>query len=240
MGVRSSGPPTFRWGSISVSGKVLADLSSLGWCALPAPQWGVPAFPGEDQLVASWEGLVQDRHMADGGLYRFRRFSRLLWHDGNLSELAGNSIYQELVDNPLNGGVQRTFAPLLPEILANPFLRSVILQDARMLGLEGEWQVGIHCVRIHARPSRPGLPTPEGVHRDAETFTVQHLIGRHQVRGGVFTGYDEEKRPVFHWLQLQRWDTLFFQGKLWHSASPIESDAQGYRDILLVDFVPLH
>lgn len=206
---------------------------------MPAAQWAVPQVSGEDQLVASWGDLIQDRHMADGGCYRFRRYSRLLWRDGSLSDLSGNSIYQELVDNPLNGGVERTFAPLLPEILANPFLRAVIQEDARVLHLRGDWQVGIHCVRILARPSRPGLPTPEGVHRDAETYTVQHLIARRHIRGGVFTGYDEEKRPVFHWLQLQRWDTLYFQGKLWHSATPIESDSDGYRDILLIDFVPL-
>ena len=222
-----------------MSVEVLSDLARQGWSAVPVSQWGVPQQPGEDQLVASWAELVQDQHMADGGCYRYRRYSRLLWLDGVLSELTGNSIYQELVDNPLNGGVQRTFAPLLPEVLANPFLQAVVLQDARSLELRGAWQVGIHCVRILARPSRPGLPTPEGVHRDAETYTVQHLIDRHQVRGGVFTGYDEEKRPVFHWLQLQRWDTLYFQGKLWHSASPIESDSGGHRDILLIDFVPL-
>ena len=214
------------------------ELDRLGWSAVPVAQWGIPAQAGEDQLLASWEGLVQDQHMADGGTYRFRRFSRLLWRDGSLRQLAGNSIFQELVDNPLNGGVQRTFAPILPEILANPFLHSVILQDAHYLGLRGCWQVGIHCVRILARPARPGLPTPEGVHRDAETYTVQHLIARRQVRGGVFTGYDESKQPVFHWLQLQRWDSLYFQGKLWHSATPIESDCDGYRDILLIDFVP--
>jgi len=222
-----------------VLAEVASELAQSGWSAIPASHWAIPLVSGEEQFVASWESLVQDRHMADGGCYRFRRYSRFIWRDGRLGLLSGNSIYQELVDNPLNGGVQRTFAPILPEVLANPFLQAVILQDAHALGLRGDWQVGIHCVRILARPSRPGLPTPEGVHRDAETYTVQHLIGRRQVRGGVFTAYDEEKRPVFHWLQLKRWDTLYFQGKLWHSASPVESDSEGYRDILLIDFVPL-
>ena len=221
--------------SVEVSG----EIARVGWSAVPVGLWEIPQVDGEERLVASWENLVQDQHMADGGCYRFRRYSRLLWSDGQLSDLAGNSIYQELVDNPLNGGVQRTFAPITPEDLANPFLQAVIQRDAKLLGLSGDWQVGIHCVRILARPSRPGLPTPEGIHRDAETYTVQHLIGRSGIRGGVFTGYDEEKQPVFHWLQIQRWDTLYFQGKLWHSATPIESDCDGHRDILLIDFVEL-
>ncbi|ODT76874.1 hypothetical protein ABS71_02945 [bacterium SCN 62-11] len=216
-----------------------SEIARVGWSAVPVGLWAVPQVEGEEQLVASWENLVQDQHMADGGCYRYRRYSRLLWSDGQLSDLAGNSIYQELVDNPLNGGVQRTFAPIRPQDLANPFLHAVIQRDADLLGLEGDWQVGIHCVRILARPSRPGLPTPEGIHRDAETYTVQHLIGRREIRGGVFTGYSEEKQPVFHWLQIQRWDTLYFQGKLWHSATPIESDSDGHRDILLIDFVEL-
>ena len=220
-----------------MSVEVSVELARQGWSAVPASVWPIPVQEGEAELLASWDGLLLDVHMADGGSYRFRRYSRLLWVDGCLQSLAGNSIYQELVDNPLNGGVQRTFAPILPEILANPFLRAVIQEDARALQLAGEWQVGVHCVRIQARPSRPGLPTPEGVHRDAETYTVQHLIGREQVRGGVFTGYNEEKQPVFHWLQLQRWDSLYFQGKLWHSASPIETDQAGHRDILLIDFL---
>lgn len=215
------------------------ELALTGWSCVPASRWPSPAVAGEEALVASWNELSQDQHMADGGSYRFRRYSRLLWRDGELEPLEGNSIYQELVDNPLNGGVERTFAPILPEVLANPFLRGVILQDARALGLRGAWQVGVHCVRILARPLSPGLPTPEGVHRDAEAYTVQHLVDRWRVRGGVFTGYDEQKQPVFHWLQLQRWDSLYFQGKLWHSASPIESQDGGHRDILLVDFEPL-
>lgn len=216
--------------------EVAAELARRGYCAVPAAVWPDLNASGRDELMASWHSLAEDAHMADGGRYRFRRYSRLLWSDGQLTEMDGNSIYQELADNPLNGGVQRTFEPLLPAVLSNPYLQAVIQEDARALGLRGDWRVGLHCVRILARPRQPGLPTPEGIHRDAEAYTVQHLIRRERVRGGVFTGYDELKQPVFHWLQLHPWDTLYFQGKLWHSASPVESEQQGHRDILLVDF----
>lgn len=215
------------------------ELQASGWSCRPASQVVLPTVRGEEEFLASWADLVQDQHMADGGSYRYRRYSRLLWSDGELQSLAGNSIYQELIDNPLNGGVLRTFAPLLPEVLDNPFLQGVIKQDAQAIGLRGNWQVGIHCVRILARPDSPGHSAPEGIHRDAEAYTVQHLIARHRVRGGVFSGYNEEKKPVFHWLQLQRWDSLYFTGTLWHSATPVESLEGGYRDILLIDFQPL-
>lgn len=219
--------------------EVARELELRGYWARPAHLWARPSVAGEDELLASWEQLVQDPHMADGGTYRFRRYSRMLWSQGQLGSLEGTSIFQELKDNPLNGGVLRTFEPIQPELLENPFLRGVVHSDAETLGLRGDWQVGIHCVRILARPSSPGLPTPEGIHRDAEHYTVQHLIARNNVKGGVFTAYDEDKRSIFHWLQLHTWDALFFVGSLWHSASPVESQLGGYRDILLVDFEPV-
>ena len=219
--------------------EVTEQVTGWGYCAVPAGLWQPPRAEGEAALLQSFDHLVQDGHMADGGTYRYRRYSRLMWSEGCLSRLEGNSIYQELKDNPLNGGVKRTFAPLETAILENPFLQAILLKDADQLGLSGKWQVGVHCVRILARPALPGQPTPEGIHRDAEHFTVQHLVNRHQVRGGVFTAYNESKIPVFHWLQLVRWDTLYFSGSLWHSASPVESDLGGHRDILLIDFEPL-
>lgn len=218
---------------------VLTELQQRGYSALPHDRWVRPEVEGEARFVAGYDDLVADRYMADGGTYRLRRYSRLLWQNGRLFPLEGNSIYQELQDNPLNGGVRRTFAALPPGLLENSFLQAVIQSDATHLELEGDWQVGIHCVRILARPSQPGLPTPEGIHRDAEHYTVQHLISRQGVRGGVFSAYDERKCPIFHWLQLHRWDTLFFCGRLWHSATPVESKEGGHRDILLIDFEPV-
>ncbi len=209
-----------------------------GYYALPAHEWQRPSLEGEQLLLDSFADLVADSHMGDGGRYRFRRYGKWRLQHGQLSKIDGSSIYQELHDNPLNGGVERTFAPLAPAQAENPFVEALILADAERLQLPQQqlFEVGFHCVRIVATPEAAGKPTPEGIHRDAEAYTVQHLIDRQGVRGGVFSAYDEDKRPVFHWLQLQRWDSLFFQGTLWHSASPIEGD--GHRDILLIDFEP--
>lgn len=221
---------------------MLELLHSQGYAAVPAAQFCLPTQPGQQQLQSAYEDLQPDPHMADGGRYRLRRFGRFRLDGRGLTPDNDNSIYQELKDNPLNGGVRRFFAPLTPPLWNNPFLRALILQDALAVGLDWQqqdWLVGVHCVRIVARPGDPGLPTPEGVHRDAERYTVQHLIARQAVRGGVFSAYDQDQRPAFHWLQLQPWDTLFFCGTTWHSATPIHSDESGHRDILLIDFDPL-
>lgn len=198
----------------------------------------------------TFENLAQDRQMGDGGCYRFRRYSRFrLVVDQNLppslQPLHGSSIHQSIEDNPLNGGVTRTFEPLEPELLSSAFLRELVLQDARVvLDLDAELHttpvvVGVHQVRIVATVVEAGKPAPEGVHRDAERFTFQHFWDRRSVEGGEFIAYDESKNEVFRWLQTKRLDSVLFRGTTWHSATPIfcrPGFDSGHRDIFLVDF----
>lgn len=217
---------------------VRSQLDEVGFAWLPASHWQRPSR-GEAEFLEVWDDLPQDTFMGDGGCYRFRRYSRLGWNNGELVVLAGNSICQSLEDNPLNGGVERAFAALPEAVLQGEFLRNLIELEAEGLGIDRlpGWVVGVHCVRIRALSGQLGQPTPEGVHRDAERFTVQHLIARQGVRGGTFSAYDSQRRPRFHWLQLCRWDALVFTGELWHSATPIEAlESEGHRDILLIDF----
>ena len=203
--------------------------------------------PDESRFVASWNNLVQDPHMGDGGTYRKRRYSRFLLDSVScqLSPLPGTSIYQTLEHNPLNGGVERTFQPLEQETQENLFLHHVIWFDWSCLPVAAEelrtWIVGVHQVRIVARAGAPGKPSPEGVHIDGESFTIQHLIQRNNVKGGIFNAYDAEKRPTFHWIQLRPWESLFFTGQTWHDATPVECRdplREGSRDVLLIDFTP--
>lgn len=183
--------------------------------------------------------------MGDGGTYRFRRFSRFRFDStsGHLEALSDTSIYQSLEDNPLNGGVRRTFEGLRPEIAHDPLLQAMVRFDfANLPAWPGLWVVGIHQVRIHAQGQSPGKPTPEGIHIDAETFTVQHLIGRTNIEGGVFKAYNAKRQPVFEWLQTQPLDSMFFTGTTLHSATDIHCaspERPGYRDIFLIDFDPL-
>lgn len=223
---------------------IAREVEEKGFAALPAERFPIPAM-SQESFLRGWDELVQDTFMADAGTYRFRRYSRMRLHgaDLSLSACEGNSIYQELHDNPLNGGVERTYEPLTPEVYEHPFLRALIQEDARLLDIQGgqNWIVGIHMVRIVARPDAPGHPAPEGIHIDAECFTVQHFVARDNVEGGVFSAYSDRKEPLFHWLQLTTWDSVFFTGTTWHGATPIQvrdSSRPGRRDILLIDFDP--
>jgi hypothetical protein len=200
-------------------------------------------------LTESFENLVLDEQMGDGGRYRLRRFSRFtatrLQREVELEALVGHSILQSKEDNPLNGGVLRTFQPLQGDVLENALLKALIRHDIDAIEtLDPELfdepvTVGVHQVRITADGHTAGKPTPEGIHRDAERYTFQHFWNRQGVSGGHFAAYDEKKNQVFRWLQTEPLDSVLFTGTTWHSASPIRclNEQQcGFRDIFLIDF----
>lgn len=211
---------------------------------------GAEALAQLPAVLESFAALSRDQHMGDGGTYRFRAYSRFTIQTNSEKSIAlnvasGNSIYQTTEDNPVNGGVLRTFAPLSDEVAEGPLLRRMILEDFANAAAcdpslwEGETVVGVHQVRIVARGAQPGLPTPEGIHRDSERFTFQHFMARANIEGGEFRAYDSAKTLSFAWLQSDPLDTVMFEGATWHSATPIApaaTEVEGYRDIFLVDF----
>ncbi len=197
-----------------------------------------------------WEHLEPDPHMADGGSYRSRRYGlyQLSATNGQLSYKPGASFYQSIKINPLNGGEQRHFAALGDDTVENPFLRELMLFDLAQLTsnkhVEDDWLIGVHQIRIIATPGVPGNPTPEGIHRDDEYYTSQHLISRHNIGGGINyfygNGCEPTEVPQIDWTQKSYFDSYYFDRSLWHSVSPIVSGAQnggGHRDVLLLDFV---
>ena len=197
-----------------------------------------------------WAHLEPDPYMADGGCYRLRRYGlyRMFATTGQLAHIPGAPFYQSTDINPLNGGEQRHFAALGANTVDNPFLLELILFDFAQLTsnnhIESDWLVGVHQIRIVATPGTPGNPTPEGTHRDDEHYTSQHLISRHNIRGGINYFYGNGSEPMgvpqAVWEQTSYFDSYYFDRSLWHSVSPIISgkrDGGGHRDVLLIDFV---
>ncbi len=169
-------------------------------------------------------------------------------NSGRLSHIPSASFYQSSKTNPLNGGEDRRFAPLAADTVNNPFLLELIRFDFAQLTsrkhIEDDWLVGVHQVRIVATTGVTGNPTPEGIHRDDETYTAQHLIARHNIGGGVNyfygSGPEPARRPLAVWKQETYFDSYYFDRSLWHSVSPITSsdrDGDGHRDVILIDFV---
>ncbi len=203
-----------------------------------------------DLFRRDWESLEPDLYMADGGSYRLRRYGlfQLSARTSQLSYIPDASFYQSIRTNPLNGGEHRDFAPLAPDTVNNPFLRELIKFDFAQLTskqhIQDDWLVGVHQIRILATTGFAGNPTPEGIHRDDETYTAQHLIARHNIDGGVNyfygSGPEPATRPLAVWKQESYFDSYYFDRSQWHSVSPItpgDRDGGGYRDVILIDFV---
>lgn len=236
-----------------IGNALFTELRQTGFAKLSSEDvtsgLSAPARQELSSVVGTFEELVEDQHMADGGTYRYRRFSRFrvdrMGTSFQFTPIHGNSIYQERKDNPLNGGVTRSFEPLSSSLSEGQFLRSLLKFDTELVA---EYEpdfftqptvIGVHQVRIVAAEGQPGKPTPEGVHRDAERYTFQHFWSRDGIDGGAFLAYDAQKKERFRWLQQNRLDSVIFLGTSWHSATPIACRAgvdRGHRDIFLVDF----
>lgn len=204
-------------------------------------------------FVSEWDTLKLDLHMGDSGSYRLRRYGVFEINQASLklTYQSNSTFYQNLETNPLNGGINRRFSELLKPTIENHFLHALIRLDFKNLPSSItrkniSWRVGVHQIKILSYPGSPGSPTPEGIHRDEEAFTIQHLIHRHNIAFGENLFYGDSKIPSLNaeikWLQKDFFDSYYFDKSVWHSVSPIESlDGinEGYRDVLLLDFVPV-
>ncbi|MBV9509341.1 MAG: 2OG-Fe dioxygenase family protein, partial [Caulobacteraceae bacterium] len=154
-------------------------------------------------FAASWNDLEPDAHMADGGRYRRRRFGVASLAGGVITPQPRQPHFQTKDANPLNGGIDRWFAPMAPaRMTAGPMAaaislcRDVFELDAGAGAPEPAWRIEAHQFRIEAREGQAGLPTPEGVHRDGVDWAFVMLVGRENTAGGVTTIFDPERRPL--------------------------------------------
>ena len=237
---------------IAVHSDIRSSIERSHYALVPSREFSfAPALHESAELFRrEWEHLEPDPYMADGGKYRFRRYGlfQLSATTGQLAYIPGASFYQSVDINPLNGGEPRHFAPLAADTVNSPFLRDLIQFDFAQLTskkhTEDDWLVGVHQIRIIATTGVPGNPTPEGIHRDDETYTVQHLIARQNINGGINyfygSGPEPTRDPQAVWQQQSYFDSYYFDRSQWHSVSPIASgnhDGNGYRDVILIDFV---
>ena len=235
---------------ISLNRQITAEISERGYALVPGNNFRFSAeiYPYRQQFIDSWENLILDEHLKDGGRYRFRRYGRFIL-DPSASRLEPqpNKPYFQSQDyNSLHGGIERIFAPLLEG--ENQFLQELIWFDFSQLPIPAElssvkWNTGVHQIRIIADPLSVGKPTPEGIHHDGEMFTIQHHLQRRNVQGGTFSVYDNEQKLLEEWKQIHCFDSVYLEDvKIMHGVSDIKSKNRktvGLRDILLIDFDPL-
>ncbi|MHA2098661.1 MAG: 2OG-Fe dioxygenase family protein [Candidatus Kariarchaeaceae archaeon] len=237
---------------ITTSHNIKNELVNPGYSVIQANEIYFSPILDEDRkaFLNDWSKLELDNHMMDGGKYRLRRYGRFTLNtETNDLEYQGKVNYFQTEEmNTFAGGMTRSFAPLLDDTVENQFLRELIYFDFDQIPIKSEfenskWNVGIHQIRILAEPGKQGQPAPEGIHKDGEMYTVQHLIERKNIEGGENAAYDNEKNRIATWMQLQQFDCYFFEDDaIYHSVSKITSKDEtcvGYRDVLLIDFDPI-
>lgn len=238
---------------IKIKKNVKYSISRTGYCLIRSKDisFSDDLRTSLDDLIASWDNLELDTYLADGGTYRKRRYGRFLFtpETRRLDFQEDVAYYQNEDYNPIHGGVYRRFAPLTPDIAGNRFLIQLIYTNFEQLPLPKDlinspFWVGIHQIRITAKPGELGKPTPEGVHKDGEMYTVQHFIKIKNADGGTFNIFDNGKNKLVDWTQRDTLDTVYICDEaVYHSASPVVSRDSlnlGIRDILLIDYDPLN
>jgi hypothetical protein len=193
----------------------------------------------------SYNHLVLDPYMGDGGIYRYRRFGSFRYniHDQRLIYQDNQAFFQSSEHNHLNGGKVRIFAAIEAHIKDNTFLTTLIKHNLSII-LQSQyadhWLIYIHQIRIIAQLDTVSKPSPEGIHRDGHAFVAQVLIAKHNVSGAVSHIYNKDKTQIFADTLHHKLDTILLNdNNLYHDVSSIsivDSTIAGYRDMLLIDY----
>jgi hypothetical protein len=225
-------------------------IAQDGFAWVPRGEWvlGPELEPHWQRLCRDWEHLERDRYLQAGARFRLRRYGRYSWlpATNGLTPLPNESYFQPTEENAYAGGIARSFAPLLPETIRNPFLHALVRATFACLPLDeirsqAAWEVRIHQIRIVAVPGTPGLPAPEGIHQDGTDFLTLHLVNRRNVAGAESTIYDLARRPIRHLTMQEPLDSMILEDpRIMHGVTPVHS-ADGRtpatRDLLGLDFI---
>ena len=197
-----------------------------------------------DAFAESWNDLGLDTYMADQGRYRRRRHAVFLATAKNIERLPHRAHFQTLDYNALNGGIERWFEPITDE-QANGQSLKVILSFCNKLfsNLAGDvkqWLIEVHQFRIEAGIDAPGLPTPEGMHRDGVDYVLVLLIKRQNIASGTTMIGSMDGSLSSSFTLIEPFDAaLVDDARVYHGVTPVEpliSDLPAYRDVLVVTF----
>lgn len=226
----------------TASGEYVASPHAL---ILPSDKLVDPASAAWAAFARSWDDLHHDTWMADGGTYRRRRYAAFKVANGQCVRLPHRPHFQERRYNPLNGGVERWFAPMEQEQTWLPMLDTLIhdtiaaIVDANRQ-TPNAWSVEAHQFRIEAMADHPGLPTPEGMHRDGRDWVLVMLVGGNNYTGGESRVEDSAGACLLkHRLAHPGEALLLNDSEVRHGTSPIEAVISGspaWRDTLVLTF----
>jgi hypothetical protein len=195
-------------------------------------------------VVNSWDQLELDTYLGEQGRFRKRRYA--------VYDLTGTSIarephqphHQKAEYNPLFGGIERCFAPVVPGVGEGPTLQTVLSLCRTIFGALApavlRWHVEVHQFRIEARAGELGYPTPEGIHRDGVDYVLVLLVRRCNIASGSTTVHGEGGHELGSFTLTDPFDAaLIDDTRVAHGVTPvtpIDPGRPAYRDVLVVTF----
>lgn len=226
------------------------DLESEGFAFVPADEMRpeleqVGALTDWAAFSDSWNNLETDTFMSDKGRYRKRRYGvYTIAVDGTLTREPHQPHFQTTDYNPVNGGIDRWFEPILPEIGSGESLTTILRYCHRLFsGLSSEartWHVETHQFRIEAHPDQIGQPTPEGMHRDGVDYVLVLMIRRENIASGITSIHDPKHRQLGSFTLTKPFDAAMVDDKkVFHgvtSVTPLDPDRPAYRDVFVATF----
>jgi hypothetical protein len=198
-------------------------------------------------FASSWEDLGVDLYMADGGRYRRRRFAAFSADQAGFIRKPHQPHYQSRDYNPLNGGLQRWFEPVVDAIATHDMTQRILSVCATIFTAmvsdsdqPAPWHVEMHQFRIEAVAGKAALPTPEGAHRDGVDWVCVMLVNRCNVANGITDIYGSKGDSLKRFTLSAPLDTVFVDDmRVRHGVtpiSPLDPQIRAFRDVLILTF----
>ncbi len=193
-----------------------------------------------DALTPSWNDLVPDNYLRDGGNYRRRRHSCFVVDAAAVERVPHRAHWQSQEYNALHGGMHRWFEPISGAVVAHPawthLLRALGEKFSTMRDVP-RWYVEAHQFRIDTSDGI-GRPTPEGAHRDGVDFVAVFLIGRHGIKGGETRVFEAAGPNGQRFTLTEPWSLLLLDdARVIHESTPIQPlQGEGHRDTLVLTY----
>lgn len=194
------------------------------------------------RFAATWNGLLPDPYLRDGGAYRQRRYSVFHWKKNKLHVLPHEPHYQSNYHNHVHGGINRHFRDWLPTTVNNPVMSEIVRWCVQQFDHHPRqvWRIQAHQFRIKSTALEAGKPTPEGVHKDGADYILIMLIDRQNVAGGVSYMYDNNRQPLEQHTMQNSGDLLLINDeKVYHGVTeivPQDTKSTALRDVLVLTF----
>ena len=196
----------------------------------------------DNSIIHSFKNLPVDEFLNanEPYKYRYRRYgsakvidSLILWK--HIPE----SFLQNAKINKYAGDISRSFPTLEADLqrFVGDHIISLVIDKSIP---SGNYEIGVHQIRITANDQYMGKPAPEGIHQDGFDYVAVSCIDMDNIVGGTSVLVDpKDHRKTFLEKELSCGEILVFNDRSYaHYASPIVPKIPGncYRDVIVTTY----